>query len=475
MVFSSPVFLFIFLPLTIGLYFAQLRFLNNKFRNAILLLFSYLFYLYGAGTFLLVLFISTLSDYILGIMMQKNEVRKRLWLAMSVIVNIGVLAYFKYANFFVAEFSQSLSGFGYSSAGWETIVLPIGISFFTFQKLSYVVDVYRGKSKPMINFVDFALYVAMFPQLIAGPIIRFHEISRQLRDRTESLDLFYKGILRFGWGLAKKVILANSCAEIADTIFSMDSSLIDTKTAWLGAVTYTLQIYFDFSGYSDMAIGLGMLFGFNFPENFNRPYSATSITDFWRRWHMSLSRWFRDYLYIPLGGNRKGTARTYFHLMIVFILCGFWHGANWTFLAWGLFHGTFLLLERVMNIRDSGKTSFISVRRTVTILIVIIGWVLFRSDSISEAALYLSRMFTMQDYPLTYELAFVLNYRNILFVLIASTAFFLPRDFSFTRFLLTGKGPATAAANIATIMIFVPYSILLIVSGSYNPFIYFRF
>ncbi|MBE9528808.1 MAG: MBOAT family protein, partial [Proteobacteria bacterium] len=377
MIFPSQIFLFVFLPAILAVYYLS----GRRYRNLVLLLFSYLFYIWGSGHFLFILIASTLVDYVFGLIIERSyNNRRRLWLVISIFINLSILGYFKYSNFFIRQVNNALSSFDTSLIDWTSVVLPIGISFFTFQKITYVVDVYRGTRKALNNPIDYALYVALFPQLIAGPIVRFHEISEQIKSRKETLDCFYQGILRFSWGLMKKVLLANSCGEIADAIFALNGGMLDTKTAWLGVLAYTLQIYFDFSAYSDMAIGLGRMFGFKFPENFNRPYSAISITDFWRRWHITLSNFFRDYLYIPLGGNRTGAARTYVNLMIVFVLCGLWHGANWTFLVWGVFHGALLIVERFIGLRESGSISYIIFRRTVTLFLVMVGWVFFRAE-----------------------------------------------------------------------------------------------
>jgi len=475
MVFSSAIFLFGFLPAVIISYYVPRLLFQKRPGNALLLFFSYIFYLYGAAGFLLILLLSTIADYFLGLMIDRDVKRKHLWLSLSVLVNIGLLVFFKYANFFVGELNSVLVGFEFSPVKWTGVLLPIGISFFTFQKLSYIIDVYRGKSRALENVIDFALYVANFARLIAGPIVRFSYISSQLKERKESWDFFFTGIMRFCWGLAKKVIIANSCGQIADIIFGSDLALLDTKSAWLGSIAYTLQIYFDFSAYSDMAIGLGLMFGFTFPENFNRPYSAVSITDFWRRWHITLSRWFRDYLYIPLGGNRRGTARTCVNMAAVFVLCGLWHGANWTFVLWGMYHGVFLILERITGIRDVPPEKYRVVRRATTLFIVILGWVLFRSEDISQAAGFLGVMFTATDLPLSYELSLALNYRNVLFMLAALTVFFMPREFSGIKILISKKDPIPLLAGALMILLLLPYCAALIVGGSTSPFIYYRF
>lgn len=475
MVFSTTIFLFGFLPAVIISYYGQQLLLPKKLRNLILLLFSYLFYLYGAAGFLLILILSTLADYVLGYLIDRKAGHKRVWLGLSLLLNIGLLAYFKYANFFVSELSRFLSGFNFFPIEWNEVILPIGISFFTFQKLSYIIDVYRGKSRALENVIDFALYIAMFPQLIAGPIVRFSYIKSQLRGRRESWEGCYNGIMRFCWGLAKKVVIASSCGQITDIIFDLSPKLLDTKVAWLGAITYTLQIYFDFSAYSDMAIGLGMLFGFTYPENFNRPYSAVSITDFWRRWHITLSRWFRDYLYIPLGGNRRTTARTCLNMAIVCILCGLWHGANWTFLFWGIYHGVFLVLERITAVREVPADKYKILRRSVTLLIVIIGWVLFRSEDIGRAIGYMGAMFTFADLPISYELSLALNYQNLLILMAALPVFFLPGDFSLIKILMNKKDPIPSFAGAFMILLVLPYCAALIVGGANSTFIYYRF
>ena len=475
MVFSSTIFLFAFLPAVIILYYGQRFLFAKKLRNAFLLFFSYLFYLYGAAGFLLILILSTLADYILARLIDRQIKYRRLWLCFSLLLNLGLLAYFKYANFFIEELNHLLASWNFFPIEWNAVMLPIGISFFTFQKLSYIIDVYRGKSPALKNVLDFALYIAMFPQLIAGPIVRFNQIINQLKERRESWSDFFNGTQRFCWGLAKKVIIANSCGQIADVIFGLDPQLLDTKTAWLGAIAYTLQIYFDFSAYCDMAIGLGMLFGFSFPENFNRPYSAISITDFWRRWHITLSRWFRDYLYIPLGGNRRGVFRTCLNTALVCILCGLWHGANWTFLLWGIYHGVFLITERVTGIRDLSAEKHTLIRRLTTLIIVVVGWVIFRAESLHQAVEFLIAMFRISDLPISYELIRALNYRNTFFGMAALSVFFLPGNFSFIKLLINKNDPIPVLAGALMILLLLPYCAALVVGGASGPFIYYRF
>jgi alginate O-acetyltransferase complex protein AlgI len=475
MIFASPVFLFAFLPAVIMAYYAVPAGAALRGRNLVLLCGSYFFYIYGAGDFALVLALSTLADFGLGRLIAGDRRRRRLYLGISLLLNLGLLAYFKYANFLAAELNALLPMLGRAPFSWQTVLLPIGISFFTFQKLSYIFDVYRERTPALRNPLDFALYVAMFPQLIAGPIVRFDEIRRQLHGRRASWDAFYTGGMRICWGLAKKVLIADACGRIADAVFDLGPGALDTKSAWLGALAYTLQIYFDFSAYADMAIGLGQLFGFTLPENFRRPYSAVSVTDFWRRWHMSLTRWFRDYLYIPLGGNRGGRRRTCLNLGLVFLLCGLWHGANWTFVVWGLYHGGLLMAERASGVRDWPAERWPFVRRALTLLLVMMGWVLFRAADLHQALAYAAAMWRWQDYPSAYELLRQLHARNLAGLLTGLLVFFLPRDFSFWPLLVDERQPLRAAAAGILLLLLLPYCAALLVGGPAPAFIYFRF
>jgi len=475
MLFTSPLFLFIFLPAAILVYYSLKPLAGNRAANTALLLFSYLFYLFGAGPFTLILLGSTAGDYLLGLLIQRYRSSDKVWVALSLVMNIGLLAFFKYANFFVAEVNAWMTVMGHSTMPWTSVALPVGISFFTFQKISYIVDVYRRHTRPLANFIDFALYVAMFPQLVAGPIVRFKDIWDQLRLRTESWENVYAGALRFCWGLAKKVLIADACGQVADVVFGMNTAALDTKTAWLGALAYTWQIYYDFSAYSDMAIGLARIFGFHLLENFNRPYAAVSITDFWHRWHISLSRWFRDYLYIPLGGNRRASWRTYINLLAVFTLCGLWHGANWTFVCWGLYHGFFLIVERASGFRQAAADKWRWLGRPLTFLVVVFGWVLFRADSLPHAAEFAQAMVMPLEMPLTFELYSVLHYRNIAFMALAAVttlgAAFLPQWHQ----LFQRPSAWRTALGFLLITMVLPYCAAFVMAGSGNPFIYYRF
>jgi len=319
------------------------------------------------------------------------------------------------------------------------------------------------------------MYVALFPQLVAGPIVRFRDIHDQINQRVESWDNFYAGAGRFCWGLCKKVILADTCGRFADAIFVLPPAVLDTKTAWLGALAYTLQIYLDFSAYSDMAIGLGMLFGFRFLENFNRPYSAVSLTDFWRRWHISLSRWLRDYLYIPLGGSRKGAPRTYLNLTLVFLLCGFWHGANWTFVVWGAYHGLFLVIERITGLRQVSENRLRGLRRLFTLMVVVCGWVIFRCDDLGQAILFFTAMFSLTSNEIPASLVNLMDLKSTVLMLCSATALILPSGAMDAEPQLAQRRVLATMVGIVLFMVLLPWCLAILSSGSQNPFIYYRF
>ena len=475
MIFSSVFFLFAFLPAVIFCYYGRHVLFKQRLRNLTLLLFSYLFYLFGAPDFILILMGSTLFDYAMGLCMGRWARHKRIWLILSVVVNLGLLAWFKYANFLVAQTTEQLFRWGLDLSGWEAIALPVGISFFTFQKLSYTIDVYRGRCRPLANVVDFGMYVALFPQLVAGPIVRFRDLQDQISHRVETWPAFYAGASRFCWGLGKKVILADTCGRFADLIFNLPAVELDTKIAWLGAVAYSLQIYLDFSAYSDMAIGLGLMFGFRFLENFNRPYSAVSLTDFWRRWHISLSRWFRDYLYIPLGGSRRGSLRTYLNLSLVFLLCGFWHGANWTFVVWGAYHGLFLVIERILNLRRFDTERRHLLQRLTTLLVVVCGWVIFRCDNLGQTLGFYAAMFSLTSEAMPAALLDLFSLKNVVLMCCSATALILPPAAMESDAPWQQRRWVTATVSIVLYIIVLPWCLAVMASGSLNPFIYYRF
>jgi alginate O-acetyltransferase complex protein AlgI len=469
MVFSTNLFLFVFLPV----FLACLLVLPGRFRNAFILLASLVFYAAGSGVFVWILLFSIVWNYYAAHVMAKN--RSRLVLSIAVAVNLALLAYFKYANFFWYEFSSFLAGLGVSiESPLLSIVLPIGISFYTFQAVSYLVDVYRDTVKPANSLIGFGMYLANFPQLIAGPIVRYSEIQKNLFHRPITLNGFSEGIYRFCIGLGKKILLADATGEIADAIFALPANELTTPLAWLGVTAYTLQIYFDFSGYSDMAIGLGKMMGFTFPENFNQPYRSSSITEFWRRWHMTLSNWFRDYLYIPLGGNRCGRARTYFNLFTVFLLCGLWHGAAYTFIAWGMFHGVLLTVERILFNRYGVRPYGIA-GGLVTLVLVMLGWVLFRSDSIGAAWVYMLSMFGAGEgvqgffgpaYYLTHDRIFILCVAILIALVPFEKLKAIADDSRGSFYLLAKRVFSLAVLSLVAIEL---------AGKMFNPFIYFRF
>ncbi len=388
MVFSSLTFLCIFLPVVFLLYTVIP---NLKIQNALLIIASLFFYAYGEPVYVFLMILSSLFNYLCALWVCKNpEKKNKFAMILAVIINLGVLGVFKYTGFLL----DSVNAITGLSIPVPQIALPIGISFFTFQALSYVLDVYLDKTDVQKNFFNILLYVSFFPQLIAGPIVKYHDVNEQIENRRQNLDKVALGLRRFIVGLSKKVFIANSMGAVADNIFATTTSDMSILTAWVGAIAYIFQIYYDFCGYSDMAIGLGHMFGFEFKENFNYPYSAKNIQDFWRRWHISLSTWFKEYLYIPLGGNRKGKFRTALNKIIVFFATGLWHGANWTFVIWGLWHGMFLLLEEFIPILKK-LPKFIN--HIYTMLVVTLGFVLFRADSIGYAVNYVAKMFTGFD------------------------------------------------------------------------------
>ena len=453
-------------------------------RNLTLLVSSLVFYAWGAGGFVLYLLLSVLVNFFLGLLADKvanhSETRVRLWVpvSLSVICNLSMLGYFKYANFFVDQMNFLLLLGEHDAILWSEVILPIGISFFTFQSMSYTFDIARGESRALNNPLDFCLYVALFPQLIAGPIVRYHLIERELRSRSIATEDVYYGSLRFLYGLTKKVVVADSAGAVAEAAFSLPASEITTATAWLGALAYTIQIYFDFSAYSDMAIGLGRILGFRFPENFNRPYSAYSVTDFWRRWHMTLSNFFRDYVYIPMGGSRVTSMRMYFNLGLVFLLTGIWHGANWTFVLWGVYHGILLVIERVSNQRVTTARPVSGIfRRAITLILVVVGWVLFRSDDVQEAAAFYLAMFAMDNWTLAPEVLRTLTNKNAAILLLACLVFVLPGSFSGFRWLFIADNSLVIKWTkfAGFFLLVVPYCILQVFAGTFSPFLYFQF
>lgn len=473
MVFSSITFLLFFLPLFILTYIAS----PVRLKNWIILIFSLIFYAWGAPKFIFILLGSTILDFYLVKKMHHSQVKsnKQLLLTLSILLNIGLLAYFKYANFFVDNVNTLLGSLGYTSITWARVLLPIGISFYTFQTLTYSIDVYRKVHDPLRKLQDYLLYIMSFPQMIAGPIVRFNLIADQIEYRDEKYTDKIHGFFRFCIGLAKKILIANVVGAQADLIMNQNPDDLSSGMAWVGIIAYTFQIYFDFSGYSDMAIGLGKIMGFNFPENFNNPYTSTSITEFWRRWHMTLGQWMRDYLYIPLGGNKVNSSmRLYFNLILVFLISGLWHGASWNFVFWGGFHGLFLILDRLFLIKLMSKLGRLP-SIVLTFFLVMIGWVFFRIETMDTAYAYVLKLiafdqFTVQNISSHFML--ILVFASI-FSWITLTKF----GKRIEQFIFYKSNYTTAQFGYITalsILLFI-ISIARITTADFNPFIYFRF
>ncbi|MBU1566808.1 MAG: MBOAT family protein [Proteobacteria bacterium] len=471
MVFSSHIFLFYFLPLSLLAYYCMPR----RGKNVLMTLFSYIFYGWSNPLFTLLMFFSTLIDYCCGLVIgyaaPDQQRRRKLGLLVSLVSNLSLLGFFKYTGFAMESYNQlfTLVGIdGFDPVPVLRFLLPLGISFYTFQSMSYSIDVYRRDAVCIRNFIDFACFVSMFPQLVAGPIIRFQEVADQLASRVHSFEKFARGVAFFSLGMAKKVLLANSCGKIADTAFAASS--LHWLDSWFGIVAYSFQIYFDFSGYSDMAIGLGLMFGFVFAKNFDSPYRSASITEFWQRWHISLSTWLREYLYIPLGGNRKGAARTAVNMGIVMLLGGLWHGASWNFVVWGAMHGILLGSERML-----GKKPFYAMlprglRIAVTFVLVNIAWVFFRATTFGGAFDYLGSMFCLAAVPQTSLLLDGLLYTPYTLLSMAVAAVIVwraPQTWDWTREMGPAKGVVVVGVFIC--------SVAVLSMQSYNPFIYFNF
>lgn len=478
MLFNTLSFLFLFLPLCLICYY----FSPNKLRNAVLLLFSLVFFAWGGVAYTLLLLGSIALNYFGARLIQISKTPKgrKGFLMLALSLNLCLLVWFKYAGFLAANLNGLLSFAGLQSVSVPDVALPVGISFYTFHGISYIVDVYRNVTPVQKSPVRMALYISLFPQLIAGPIIRYRQIAGQLNTRLFSYDLFSAGLQRFLIGLGKKVIIANNLALATDTLWGVEFADMSCSTAWLGILCYTLQIYTDFSAYSDMAIGLAALFGFEFPENFNYPYTARSMKDFWSRWHISLSSWFRDYVYIPLGGNREGLWKTYRNLLLVFMLTGFWHGSSWNFLFWGLFHGAFLMLERGPFGKFLARLPLVF-RHAYALLIIVLSWVPFRAPNLNATFQYYKRLFDFTPFNAhkynEYIQASLMNRELllVLFIAVLGSAGF----FAFaSRKLDLMKGIAASSwqlLGLAGYLLIFWWSVSLILAGSYSPFIYFRF
>lgn len=466
MVFSSTIFLCVYLPLVLlGYYICP-----KKGRNLFLLIVSLVFYAWGEPKYVFLMIFSILVNYIFGRLMDKNrgrQKRMKLLLVLSVVIDLGLLSVFKYTDFIITNVNAI---FG-SSFDLLNIALPIGISFYTFQAMSYTIDVYRNDVRVQKNLIDFGMYITMFPQLIAGPIVRYADVQDQLAERSVTTADFSEGVMRFVVGLGKKVLLANQMGAVWSEIYALGGD-VSALMAWTGAIAYTFQIYFDFSGYSDMAIGLGRMFGFKFPENFRYPYQSVSITDFWRRWHITLSTWFKEYLYIPLGGNRCGLARQALNLLIVWSLTGFWHGAGWNFVMWGLYYFVILFIEKLFLLKALDKLPKLF-RHVYALLLIVIGWVIFASDDVGVLLPYLGSMFGANGAVGGMDVYTLLTKAVLLIICcVASTE--LPKRLFLSA---TGAMNEKAAFTIKSVMTIalLALSMILLIGDSYNPFLYFRF
>lgn len=466
MVFSSTIFLCVYLPLVLlGYYICP-----KKGRNLFLLIVSLVFYAWGEPKYVFLMIFSILVNYIFGRLMDKNrgrQKRMKLMLVLSVVIDLGLLSVFKYTDFIITNVNAI---FG-SSFDLLKIALPIGISFYTFQAMSYTIDVYRNDVRVQKNLIDFGMYITMFPQLIAGPIVRYADVQDQLAERSVTTADFSEGVMRFVVGLGKKVLLANQMGAVWSEIYALGGD-VSALMAWTGAIAYTFQIYFDFSGYSDMAIGLGRMFGFKFPENFRYPYQSVSITDFWRRWHITLSTWFKEYLYIPLGGNRYGLARQALNLLIVWSLTGFWHGAGWNFVMWGLYYFVILFIEKLFLLKALDKLPKLF-RHVYALLLIVIGWVIFASDDVGVLLPYLGSMFGANGAVGGMDV-YTLFTKAVLIIICCIASTELPKRLFLSA---TGAMNEKAAFTIKSVMTIalLALSMILLIGDSYNPFLYFRF
>ena len=470
MIFSSHIFLLCFLPVFLTVYFLM----PTKGRNLVLLLASVVFYAWGAPDFVLILLASTVANFYLVKAMHhaQRTAMKKLWCTLAILLSLGLLAYFKYANFFVDNANALLAALGLGTMGWTKVLLPIGISFFTFQSITYVVDTYRGINTPMRRLTDYMVYIIMFPQLIAGPIVRYTDIADQITARRRlRWEECLQGFYRFVIGLAKKVLIADVIGRTVDVVLAGDLAALDSGTAWITIAAYTMQLYFDFSGYSDMAIGLGRIMGFRFPENFDNPYTSASITEFWRRWHITLGAFMRNYLYIPLGGNRHGTARTYLNLWVVFLLSGLWHGASWNFVIWGAYHGFFLVLERLLGINKQRKAW----RIIPTFIILLVGWAIFRIEDLPSCWTFIQRLFCF-DFSGFALAEHPQYYATLLVALVFSFLTLLPLGKRLERWVFYTRYGNTqlTAVWIVACLLFV-CCLVTLTATKFSPFIYFRF
>lgn len=467
MVFSSLLFLVLFLPIVLLLYYIS----PSRIKNAVLLIASLIFYAWGEPVYIVLMMLATMADYTFGLLLSNpkySPLKRKFIVSASIAVNLGVLGFFKYADFVIGNLNTVLG----TAVPLLELPLPIGISFYTFQSISYIIDVYRKEAEAQRNWLDFATYISLFPQLVAGPIVQYTTIAEQLRTRTIGHAMFAEGVRRFITGLAKKVLLANNIGIVWSQISAQSIESLPVLLAWLGIIAFAFQIYFDFSGYSDMAIGLGLMFGFRFNENFNYPYISQSITEFWRRWHISLGTWFRNYVYIPLGGNRQGLLIQLRNIAIVWMLTGIWHGASWNFLLWGVYFGIILMLEKWFVLKRLERLPA-WVKHSYALLLILLGWVLFAVESIPDMAAYFTALFGGYRTPLWNDQALYVLYTNailLLFLVMAS----LPLTKTLKALSHSHSVGLQAAGFVWHMVLFIA-SIVYLVDASFNPFLYFRF
>ncbi len=459
MLFSSITFIYYFLPVLLLVYFL----VPKKYKNLVLLIFSLIFYFLGEPKYIVILLLSCILNYFFGNKVHDSN-NKKFWLIISIIYNVGQLLVFKYTDFFIENINSIFN----SNINYLYIVMPIGISFFTFQAMGYVFDIYMGKHKPAKKLLDFMTYISLFPQLVAGPIVRYSDVEKELVKRESNFDKFGEGITRFIIGLSKKVLLANVLGEFAGDLLE-----VDLLSSWLKPILFTLQIYFDFSGYSDMAIGLGLMFGFRFLENFNYPLIASSITDFWRRWHMSLSSWFRDYVYIPLGGNRDGLLKQIRNIFVVWFLTGFWHGASWNFIIWGLYFGVLLVIEKMFLKKFIDKTKVF--KYIYTSLIVVISFLIFNSNSVNEIFTSLGNMFMINDIPLTSSSTIYFLKSNLVLLIISIIGATPLMKNILVKLKETKFGKVVDYLEVVGCIVLLTLTTAFLIDASFNPFLYFRF
>lgn len=466
MLFSSISFIYVFLPAVCFLYLIT----RKELHNPILLIASIIFYAWGEPRYLAIMLVTIMVNYLGALLIEKYPLKKKLTLTLTIAANLGFLIYFKYFNFILGNINALL----HTNIDFIKVVMPIGISFYTFQAMSYLIDVYRGECKAQKDIYKLALYICLFPQLIAGPIVKYHDVAEQIDSREVNFEKVDIGVKRFIIGLAKKMLLANTMGAIADKIFVQAPDTFTPLVAWIGSFAYSLQLFYDFSGYSDMAIGLGLIFGFRFMENFNYPYISKSITEFWRRWHISLSTWFRQYVYIPLGGNKISPNRTYINLAVVFFLTGLWHGASWNFIFWGLWNGFFIILEKMTGWHKETDKPFINfLKHIYTIFIFVLGWVMFRADNMHYAAIYLKNMFGLvKVHDIAYGISYYGDTVEILTFIIALIC--ATPVFSKILEIKQERKILRSIVNIWLIILFI-LSTAAVAASTYNPFIYFRF